>query len=498
MHTTAAPSRLRRLTALAIVATALLASTATAQSLQIRLETLIQSADFGDAVCAVSVVNLADGIAVAAYQQDQSLIPASNMKLVTSAAALGVLGPDFHFTTQMQRHGNDLVIVSDGDPAFGDQQLLRDMGMKLEDMLARWADAAQKAGITHVETLVVDARSFDTQRVHPSWPITDLTKPYAAQVAGINFNNNCVDILGYYTRAGQSPEIRTRPVNAPVIITNDARSGTRNEMQLDRELGTNRITVKGQVARTRASAGFMPVHDPALFFGRVLRDRLKDRGITVGDVRHATDDDHYETGGQLIAEVKTPLAAVLARCNKDSENLFAEALIKRVGRKATGDPGTWPAGAAAERMFLSRLLGPRAAGFVIDDGSGLSRNNRVTAELLTALLFEMDKHPRFSDSFRQSLSIAGEDGTLRHRFGAKSFTSEVYGKSGFVRGVVALTGYIERGEDRLAFSIILNNYPRSNTQGKREIDKLIYAIDDFLAGRRMDLDTGKTTAATAN
>ena len=495
-----------RLTLLAAALTLLtVVAPVTAQSLQMRLETLINSADLGDAVCAVSVVDTRDGIPVASYKADRPMIPASNMKLVTSAAALGVLGPDFHFTTQLLRQDNNLIVISDGDPAFGDPKLLKRMGMDLEDMLSRWVVAAQKAGVQQVDTLIVDARSFDTQRVHPNWPQDQLIRWYCAQVAGINFNNNCISVHATYTAAGQTPNVRTLPVNAPVVLTNAARSGKRNEMILDRDTDTNRITISGQVAKSRGSGALITVHDPALFFGHVLRDRLASVGITVNTVRHARDNETLSDNTQLIAEVKTPITEVIARCNKDSQNLFAEALIKRVGREATGDPGTWSSGGAAERMFLSKLLGPQAAGFVIDDGSGLSRQNRVSAELLTDLLTEMYNHPTLGEPYVESLSIGSIDGSLRNRFKKKSFTSQIYGKTGYIRGVVALSGYIEDDSHHYAFSIILNNYPKPLYKGQRDIDTLVYAIDDYLAGRRMDLDTGQVTtnnteapAASAN
>jgi D-alanyl-D-alanine carboxypeptidase/D-alanyl-D-alanine-endopeptidase (penicillin-binding protein 4) len=177
---------------------------------------------------------------------------------------------------------------------------------------------------------------------------------------------------------------------------------------------------------------------------------------------------------------------VLARCNKDSQNLFAEALIKRLGHEATGEPGSWSSGAAAERMFLSRALGPQAARFVIDDGSGLSRDNRVSAELLTGVLLAMHRNPTLAKTYRESLSVGGKDGSLRLRFRGRGFASTVEGKSGYIDGVIALSGYIRQGDDDYAFSIMLNDYDQVY-KGKRLIDRIVGAVDGYLAGRRVDL-----------
>ncbi len=487
------PCRLipRRSVLLAAVVGLCLAASAAGQSLQVRVESIARAADLGGGRCTVSIVDVSDGLSVAAFDADDPMIPASNLKLVTTAAALGVLGADFKFRTQLQHHGDNLVVIGDGDPAFGDPGLLATMGMDIEDLLARWVNAAKRAGITEVDTLIIDDRTFDQQRVHPGWPADQLHERYCAEVSGLNFNYNCINIQARYSKRGQSAIITTLPIDPPVVMTNATRSGTQNALILNRKIGTNHILLDGQVKRTTAAGGEVTVDDPAMFFGKVLRDRFKSAGITVKRVRRVVDGESFENG-KLIAEVVTPITEVVKRCNKDSENLFAEALIKRIGREATGDPGTWSSGAAAERMFLSRLLGPRAAGFVIDDGSGLSRNNRVTAENLTAMLVAMRKHPTLGKTYLESLSVGGRDGTLRRRFRSQAFTSKVYGKSGYINGVVALSGYIEHDNGTYAFCVLLNDYHKPLYQGQRVIDRFVTAMDDHLAGRGMDLKTGKT------
>lgn len=476
---------------LALVTILLLAPAGWAQSVQSRIEAIIGNANLGDAKCSVAVVELRNGIPVAEYHADESMIPASNMKLVTSAAALGILGADFQFSTRLELHGDALVVVGDGDPAFGDPELLEQMGMNVEDLLSRWVDSAKRAGITRVGSLVIDDRAFDDQRIHPNWPEDQLHRWYCAQVAGLNFNNNVLDIYAAPTRPGQTPSIRVMPADPPVVFTNAAKTGPRNAFYADRRMGTNQITLRGQVPHRMLKPIHVTVDDPAMVFGGVLRDRLQDAGIAVGVLRRAGDEDRFERGA-LIAEVLTPIDRVLARCNKDSQNLFAEALIKRVGREATGDPGAWSSGAAAQRMFLSRLLGPQAAGFVIDDGSGMSRDNRVSASLLTAVLTEMHRKPQLGKVYRQSLSVGGKDGSLRLRFRGKRFASTVHGKSGYIDQVVTLSGYIRHDETDYAFSILLNDYTGMPFRGRRLIDRIVGSIDDYLAGRRMDLATMQT------
>jgi D-alanyl-D-alanine carboxypeptidase/D-alanyl-D-alanine-endopeptidase (penicillin-binding protein 4) len=224
-----------------------LPATAAAQSVQSRIDAILDGSNLGRAKCGVSVIDLASGGLVAEHNASELMIPASNMKLVTTAAALSVLGKDFEFTTRLELHRQTLVVIGDGDPAFGDPALLAQMGMNVEDLLARWVAAAKRAGVTRVDELVIDDRAFDRQRVHPNWPQDQLHRWYCAEVSGLNFNNNCLDIYASPTRPGEAPTIRVMPNGPPVVFTNAAQTGKRNAFYADRDTGTNRITLRGTV-----------------------------------------------------------------------------------------------------------------------------------------------------------------------------------------------------------------------------------------------------------
>ncbi len=462
---------------------------------QSSVEALIRTGDIGSAVCSVYVLNLNSNEVVVQRFGNRPMIPASNMKLVTTAAAIKVLGPEFQFSTKLLQQGDDLVVVGDGDPGFGDPKLLAELGLnhvvgnghvnhkgselglEVEHLLARWVAVVKDADISRINTLYVDDRQFDRQFVHPAWPKEQLHLWYCAQVAGLNFNDNCLDV--YATpgkRAGDTPVITTRPLDAPVNLTNLARTGKRNALWLSREQGTNRITLRGTIPHRLVSPIHVTVHDPPMFFGHTFRDRLLVSGVDVKQVaRVNTQVELQDT--RILAEVRTPLRNVLARCNKQSQNLFAEALLKRVGRHATGEPGSWTSGAAATRMFLSRALGPDARDITIDDGSGLSRNNQVTTRLLVRLLNHMHRDPRMAQMYKQSLAHGGKEGTLAKRFRSAKFKDVVIqAKSGRLRDVLALSGYLTRGDDTLAFSIILNNFKKSGSQGKRLVDAILATL----------------------
>jgi len=200
----------------------------------------------------------------------------------------------------------------------------------------------------------------------------------------------------------------------------------------------------------------------------------------------------------VIAVEKTSMVDVVNRCNKRSQNLFAEALLKRMGRQVTGSEGSWVSGAAALRIFLKKQLGAEASIVRISDGSGLSRNNRVTAALLTDLLRGVAADDDLGDVFVDSLAIGGVDGSLRKRLRSHDhLKGRVIAKSGYINGVVTLSGYLIVTRDAkpldgrapastlldeehvVAFSILVNDVkpPKLPSQVRAFQDYLLHVID---------------------
>ena len=471
---------------LAALLLAVAARSASAQNLQPTVEALVQSHDFGKTVAAVAFMNVADRDLLAQFNGEQQMIPASNMKLVITAAALGVLGDKFVFRTRLLQDKRTLIVRGDGDPAFADPKLLERMGLNFETFLDGWVTAVERTGLKQFDVLLIDDRVFDRQFVHRKWPTDQLHRWYAAQVAGINVNDNCVDIYASPSRPGSAPALWTVPADAPVAMTNLAKTSTKkSQFGASRHMGGNRIRVYGHVPMKLAGARLteVTIHDPPMFFGGVLQRRLARAGIRIDEVRRIADDAPVRNDAKLLAVVESPLPVVLARCNKDSQSLFAEALLKRIGRQATGRPGSWVHGSAAVRVFLSRHLGPDAAAVIIDDGSGLSRENRVTTRLMVELLSHMATDPALGTIYKESMAIGGQDGTLRKRFRNAGLHGTVLGKSGWIKGVVALSGYLVYDDRTIAYSIILNHPENrlSLRKGKRFIDQLIAEVDKRIA-----------------
>ena len=463
-----------------------------------KFRALIQARNLGKTSVAICVADLDQRETLVALGADKAMIPASNMKLLTTAAALSTLGPSFTFRTTLavleadtKDNGDTLIFVGDGDPALGDPRGMTE-GEDVETVLRKWTEAVQRGGVTRVGTLIVDDRVFDRQWAHPDWPRDQLNRWYCAEVAGINFHQNCLGVYPQPTMKGQSPIVTLAP-DPPFMasgVRNRAITSDTDTFWISRKHATNHITFMGKVRHRRRDPVWVTFHDPPMFVGQLLADRLRRAGIPVGDVQRAGEEDRFDRA-RVLAQWLTPLADVVQRCNKRSQNLFAEAMMKRMGRQVTGGPGSWATGGAAMRMFLSQLLGADAALVHIADGSGMSRANRVTARTIVDLLDAMHRDATTWPVFRDSLSIAGVDGTLRKRLKGK-LSGMIYGKSGFINRVCTLSGYLVLGSSdntadtpprTIAFSMLFNDFaaPVYLHTIKKLQDELLQLIDETLA-----------------
>lgn len=412
------------------------------------------------------------------------LIPASNLKLVTTAAALELLGSDFRFRTVLAVRGDQVAIVGDGDPTFGDSELLRKVGWNVDTVLRRWVDVLKKRGIRRVDTVHVDDSVFDEVFVHPSWPPEQQHKKYVAQVGGLNLNVNCVDFFLTTGAFGDTVSYTTAPATSYVSVSNICTFGHKNAVWLARDLGRNTVILRGETNASNREPISVTVHDPGMYAGTVFAETLRAEGLRViGEVVRTreiragirTASDASAEPWVPVAIHETPIAPVLARANKDSVNLYAEALAKRIGYSATGQSGSWQNGAAAIGGYLESI-GVSSAEFTLDDGSGLSKKNAISANAIAKVLAHTFAGPN-RQAFLDSLSIAGEDGTLNRRFRDTDLRGRVFAKSGYVQGVSSLSGYVQASDGQwYAFSILMNGV--SDIATARMIqEKIVAAID---------------------
>jgi len=421
----------------------------------------------GGARVSARVIDLASNRELYAENIDAPVMPASNMKLVTAAVGLDAFGPDHEFETYLAMDGDDLWIIGTGDPAVGDSKIAKTYGGSTLTVFDDWVAALKQRGI---KAIAGDIRyyegAFDNESVQGSWEHDDLVYWYAAPVSGLNFNDNCVDVTVSPASDGEMANYEVMPPVRDLTVVNNCISGENTPPTIHRLAHANVVVLGGGCTKRRGLSS-KPMTDPGAFFADALREHLIANGIAVaGDIVA----NPLPLGGslvpsdeQLIATHRTKMTDVLWRILKNSQNLFAECMCKYSGRaydEAQGRtcPGSWAGGERVARAFF-RENGIDAGAFVGADGSGLSRDNRVTVRMISDLLVVMHTH-RHRDAFRAALAEPGRSGTLRSRM--KELTGSVFAKTGYIRGVRALSGYVQTEQGAwLAFSIIYNGIPGS-------------------------------------
>lgn len=440
----------------------------------------------------VQVVRLSEkgpSTVVFEFKPEIPRIPASNLKLITTSAVLDKLGPDFKFRTTLAGRGADLALIGDGDPTMGDAELLKKLGWSPDTLFKTWAEMLRQRNITTIENLYIDDSIFDEKFTHPNWPTDQLHKRYEAQMGGLNFNGNCIDFYVMTTRPGETVNYRIDPFTDYAKIANTCITGDSNAIWLSRKLGTNEIILRGQTDVSIDAPASVTIHDPSMFAGTVFAETLARNGVKVTGkvIRDRTIRGSIAAQASAppttapasrwtpVAVHSTPLATVLARTNKDSNNLYAESLCKRVGAAVHAESGSWDNGLLVVGQMLLDLGIPEGE-FNLDDGCGLSRKNVISPRAMVRVL-EHEFQGKNREAFRQSLAIGAVDGTLEDRFRNTDLKGRVFGKSGYISGVRSLSGYLNARDGQwYAFSILMNSISDAAT-AKVLQERIVRAVD---------------------
>jgi D-alanyl-D-alanine carboxypeptidase/D-alanyl-D-alanine-endopeptidase (penicillin-binding protein 4) len=404
----------------------------------------------------IAAVDVRTGQMILDVDAATPLVPASNQKLLTSAFAMAWLGKDFHFTTTVWRLGDDILVSGDGDPTLGDPVIAAEEGKTVYTELDRWAaEIKSKVGGRIAGDLVLCSTIPWPAYRHGDWPQAQWTRWYAAPVAGLNFNNNCFDIT--FAVADGQAMASVQPASRFIKITNQVKLGKKQTWSGRSTEDESALILTGEVARGGNDPVSVACNNPPMLLGRVLADRLALGGVELGGtIRTAEYASVDWSKAQEITQTTTPLAVALQRANKRSLNMAAECLFLRAGN------GTWPTSAALLIQTLHDAYGLDTAGLVVRDGGGLSRGNQVSPALMANLLAAVLRRPD-ADIFVDSLPVSGADGTMQRRLENPPYKRRVLGKTGYIAGVSALSGYVldEAGKPAIAFSILVNGTPSS-------------------------------------
>jgi D-alanyl-D-alanine carboxypeptidase/D-alanyl-D-alanine-endopeptidase (penicillin-binding protein 4) len=481
----------------AVALTLTLAAPSHAQSLRARIDRLLDAAPFDRAVWGVVLTDSA-GRVLYARNADRLLVPASNTKLVVAAAASALLPADFRIETSVYGGGpvedatlhGDLVLYGRGDPSFsercyGTDTLALGACDRVWARLEALADSVYALGIRHVTGAVVgDGSFFDGQFLHPDWNTYDVNWWYGSPVGALGINDNAVDIAWAPGAAVDAPAvIGLSPDLGLLRLENRTRttdSGSATTIDVFRHPGTLDLWAEGTVASDhRGRTEYFALPDPNLYAAAGFRAALARRGVSVaGPTRATVDSMAYRA-----ARSAPPLVGVHSRSRDDlifpilntSQNWFAEMLLKTLGRRR-GTAGSWEEGLAVERRFLVDSVGIDSTAFSLSDGSGLSAGNLMSPHAFARLLRYMWSHPQRA-GFQRALPRSGQLGSLRTRFLGTPLEGRVAAKTGSIRHVNSLSGYIERDRGGpLVFSVIANNHTVPGRMMLAQIDSIVVAM----------------------
>lgn len=471
------------------------------ESLRERLDALFGNTTWRGATWGVMVRSLDTGDTLYAIEAGEPLAPASNLKLLTTAAALRMLGPDYRFRTYLLTQGTirngvlhgDLVLYGTGDPGISDR-FYRTKN-EVFDLLI---DQLLALGVhTVTGDLVGDASFLPGPLRPPGWHPSDLNDGFTGAVSALSFNENVVSFRVVPGAVGTTPTVYTVPDHAGLEIVNTAQtvaSDARPRLAILRDDPLEPVRVEGRLLSTSRDVWReMTVPVPAHFAASVFRSALEEKGITVfGEIRTVDARERSVVGAisapalgrrgarVLARHVSDPLSAYLAVVNKESNNLFAELVFRLLGRTASG-VGSPEAGSAAVRTALGEL-GVDMTRVVQLDGSGLSSGSRVSASTFVDIITRMAASPVWSE-YWGSLPEAGRRGELGRMYGTLA-AGNLRAKTGTIQGVSALSGMVRsRTGERLAFSLLVNG-TRSNSRAKateNQAGVLLAAFDRTLS-----------------
>lgn len=428
------------------------------------------------AAWSLTLYNIDSDESVLEYNSDMGLMPASTLKIVTTATALATLGSDFRFETRLQYEGNiddkgtlhgNLYIKGGGDPTLGFER--NGFGSRLEEVMQQWVQAAKNAGIRHIDGAIIgDAEIFETATVSAKWLWEDIGNYYGAGACGLSIHENQYNLCMKPAAqiGGLASIVNADPPVPGATFVNEVRTdkiGGSEGVFIYAAPYSELIYVRGYINNRDPDTycmGTLP--DPPLFAAITLQKHLEKNGIkateaatTLRALRQFADDDHRTTIHSLLSP---PLRDIVYWANKRSHNLYCEHLLKMIGHQVYGH-GTADVGLRAIKNYWQRKK-VNWRGFEMQDGCGLSPMNSVSTRHLSQILKTIYFEPYYND-FNRSLSWAGtvgDHGPLGGHLVGTHSQRNLRAKSGTFKNVRSYSGYVENlCGDTIAFSFIINN-----------------------------------------
>ncbi|HEY8376633.1 MAG TPA: D-alanyl-D-alanine carboxypeptidase/D-alanyl-D-alanine-endopeptidase [Nannocystis sp.] len=389
------------------------------------------------------------------------LNPASNQKVLTAIAALELLGPDYRFETRLVRDGDALVLIGDGDPSLQLQGL------------HTLASRALAAGATEgVRRIVIDERAFSPERFGPGYEEPPGEGPsYLAPSGALSLSFNTVEATIRAT--GEDVAVSVVPASGHVAVVSQARAGRGGPLQVTSACTgeTTTLSVRGKAPRRPVTVR-RRICDPGRFTGEAFAAVLHELGGPRLPVEVGAASAHAQEVATLTSP---PLSQILASALKYSNNFTSEQVLRTLGRRMSGEPGSWENGRAALEAFW-RAAGNDPRELALENGSGLSRRGRVSARGLVRVLALARDEGAAAAAIVPALAAAGGEGTLRLRMPAGQ--GRVRGKTGTIGGVSALSGIAATPDGRraLGFSVLMNGKHLALPRSRRLQDRIVLTL----------------------
>ena len=464
-------------------------------SIDIAISALAKDSSLKNASISFVVKDLDSSVIISDYNPNLSLPSASTMKVVTTAAALDILGSYLKFETKIMYDGyidsnnvlqGNIYIKGGGDPTLGSKYFKEKYGL----FLSSWVDQIAKLGIDSIAGSVIgDASLFSDEYVASTWSWGDIGNYYGAGVSGLTIYDNTLE---FEFSSGPLAHDSTfvdcfYPYSPDLIIDNKVKaSNTKKDLAYIYGGPNNPTrTITGTIPK--GQVGYLvkgSTHEPAYVTAFELESALWEYGVSVGGNattirRMKSSGNYFASERKAIFITKSPtVGQIVYWTNLISNNLYAEHLLKHIGVKKYVDGSVFSSTLAVTKYWSSK--GIDMTGFYMNDGSGLSRSNAITASQLVEVLAYMKLKSKYSKSFLSSLPVAGKTGTLRSIGKKTKIAGNLKAKSGTMTRIKSYAGYVKSVSGRnLVFAIVINNHNCTSFQIKKKLEIVMVALGNY-------------------
>ena len=434
-----------------------------------KIESLMTNPELQKAHWGILIKTLQKQTTLYEHNGNQFLIPASNTKLLTTAAVLLKLGENYQIKTPIYYQGNNtklsrLSLIGKGDPSL------------TIDQLKTVANTLKMQGVKQIETLILEDNTLPQNYLKPTWEWEDIHFDYAPAINQLILNQNAVNLILSPQRIGQPLKVVWSDAIAGKQwqVINQTRTVAGNPSQaisIKGILGKSVLVLEGELSiLSEPDVTAIAILDPARYFAESFQQVLTEVGIQVNQLE-IVNNSSFNPQDKLLLEISSPtIPELITETNQQSHNLYAEALLNLIQEKPDYKDNL---------KNILQPLGLDPNSYVLKDGSGLSRQNLVSPEIFVQLLTAMAQSPH-AESYQKSLAIAAEKGTLSNRFQDTAVAGKLQGKTGTLSGSSALSGYLDNPNfEPLVFSILVNNSEQSSPVLRKAIDSIIILLSQL-------------------